>query len=118
MRRPDTLVSAALVSLVLLSGCSSESPVPTDSDVGALHGRVGPGAPPGGDVPESLDLLFESGSEQVRTTARDGEYEIELPAGTWDVRTGDGKACSLDVLVQGATRQRLDLVYPADCRLG
>jgi hypothetical protein len=54
----------------------------------------------------------------VRTTARDGEYEIELPVGTWDVRTEDGKACSLDVAVQGATRQRLDLVYPADCRVG
>ena len=101
-----------------LSGCGAESKIPTDSGIGALHGRVGPGAPPSGDVPATLEVLFQSGSDQLRTTARDGEYEIELPVGTWDVRTEDGKACTLDVAVQGATRQRVDLVYPADCRFG
>lgn len=116
---PRTLPTVvAMAILLVLSGCGAESKVPTDSSIGALHGRVGPGAPPSGDVPATLDVVFASGSEQVRTTARDGEYEIELPAGTWDVRTADGKACSLDVAVQGATRQRVDLVYPADCRLG
>jgi hypothetical protein len=114
-----TLLTAVASAMVMtLSGCVTASKVPTDSGIGALHGRVGPGAPPAGDVPATLDVLFVSGSEQLRTTAREGEYEIQLPAGTWDVRTGDGKACSLDVEVQGATRQRLDLAYPADCRLG
>ena len=71
-----------MLVLVTLAGCTS-SPVPTDQRVGALHGRVGPGAPPEGDVPARLDLLFtEDGGGTVRTTARDGEYEIRLPAGT------------------------------------
>ena len=110
-----TLLTA--VALPVLSGCS-EAEVPTDSAVGALHGTIGPGAPPAGDVPATLEVVFVRGSEQVRTTAQDGEYEIRLPAGTWDVRTEDGGACSLEVAVQGATRQRLDLAYPADCRPG
>lgn len=102
----------------MTAACGADSQVPTDSGIGALHGRVGPGVPPAGDVPATLEVVFRSGSEQVRTTARDGEYEVELPVGTWDVRTGDGLACSLDVAVQGATRQRLDLAHPADCRVG
>ena len=104
--------------MLALSGCGTDSEVPTDSGVGALHGRVGPGVPPDGDVPASLDVVFLSGSERLQTTAREGEYALELPAGTWDVRTSDGKACSLGVVVHGATRQRLDLVHPADCRPG
>ena len=111
------LTAVALPTLLALFGCS-ESEVPTHSAVGALHGTIGPGAPPAGDVPATLEVVFVSGSEQVRATAEDGEYEIRLPAGTWDVRTEDGRACSLGVAVHGATRQRLDLAYPADCRPG
>ena len=105
-----------LLLLVTLTGCAS-SPVPTDPRIGALHGRVGPGAPPEGDVPARLDVLFSAdGGATARTTARDGEYEIRLPVGTWTIRTADDLACSVGVLVQGATRQRADLVYPGDCR--
>ena len=115
--RLTPLLRLAVVPVLLLAvaGCAWRSEVPTDPAVGAVHGRVGPGAPPEGEVPARLDVVFTRGDEQVRATARDGEYELELPAGRWDVRTADGLGCDLDVVVQGAVRQAVHLLYPADC---
>lgn len=107
-----TLIAA---SAMTLSGCASDRqlPVPPDDNSAVIVGSVGPGRPPDGKAPERLELTFSGPADATRTTiARDGRYEVTLPAGTWDVRAADGQACAIGLVVQGGTSQRVDLLYP------
>jgi hypothetical protein len=103
-------------SLLAVSACASDRqlPAPPDDASAVLVGSVGPGSPPDGDLPDDLELHFSSPGEAARTTvARDGQYEVVLPRGTWEVRAADGRACATGLVLQGGSSQRMDLVYPS-----
>ena len=106
-------------TLLALAACGSGQSLPSapDGASAALVGSLGPGQPPDGGPPDRVELVFSGSGGAVRTTAaRDGEYEIVLPAGTWDVRAADGKACAVGLVVHGGGSHRVDLVYPsAEC---
>ena len=93
-----------------------QPPAPTDPAVSVLAGRIGPGAPPDGKVPPTLQLTFtDADGNTIRSTARDGEYKVTLPPGTWDVRSQDRRACALGITVTAGASFRHDLLYPGDC---
>lgn len=93
-----------------------QPPAPTDPAVSVVAGRIGPGAPPDGKVPAALQLTFTDGEgNTIRSTARDGEYEVALPPGTWDVRSQDGRACVLGITVTAGASYLHDLLYPGEC---
>lgn len=77
---------------------------------GRLSGSVGPGAPPNGTVP-NIVLTFSRGGMTFHATVNAGKYQIDLPAGTWDVRSSDG-VCATGLSVAAGGAQRDDLVYP------
>lgn len=100
-------------ALLALTSCSdNRQAVPTDSSQGTLTGSLGPGAPPEGEVPAQIGLIFRRADTEVRVAAVKGNYEIDLPVGTWNVTSEDGKACAVGIQIVGASRQRHDLVYP------
>ena len=81
---------------------------------GRLSGSVGPGAPPNGTIP-NLVLTFSNGTTTLRATVIDGKYQIDLPAGTWDVRS-EG-LCATGLSVTAGAWQQDGLVYPtAQCQ--
>lgn len=105
-------------AMLALTSCSDNRQVaPTDGSRGTLSGSLGPGAPPEGDVPARIELVFTQADKEARVTAVDGSYEIDLPVGTWNVTSEDGKACALGIQVVGASRQGHDLVYPGECSM-
>jgi hypothetical protein len=111
-----TAVAAGLAaSLLTVSACADDGglpPAPDDASA-VLVGKLGPGAPSDGELPSSVELVFTGPGGAVRTAvARDGEYEIVLPEGTWDVRAEDGQTCGVGLVADGGTSQRADLVYP------
>lgn len=111
-----TLGTLIAFSALALAGCASGSqlPVPPDDQSAVVVGSLGPGSPPDGEAPERLELTFSGpGNVKRATVARDGEYEVTLPAGTWEVRAADGQVCTTGLTVMGGTSQRVDLVYPA-----
>lgn len=118
MRRAATIAYPLLLLLVLpacqAGGDGLDGPVPEDPNVAVLVGSLGPGAPPDGEVPGEVRLVFtgETGAT-VTTTAREGRYEVTLSPGTWNVRASDGKACANGIAVTGGARHRNDLSYPA-----
>ena len=80
------------------------------SGYGRLSGSVGPGAPPNGTIPDMV-LTFSRGAVTFNATVRGGVYQIDLPAGTWDVSSPDG-VCATGLSVAAGGAQRDDLVYP------
>ena len=81
---------------------------------GRLSGSVGPGAPPDGTIP-NLVLTFSDGTTTLHTTVIRGRYQIDLPAGSWDVRS-EG-VCATGLSVTAGTWQQDGLVYPtAQCQ--
>ena len=125
MRRSGVLRAGAVggpLLLLVLAGCRGEGPdaldgpPPDDPSIAVLVGRLGPGAPPDGGVPDRIELVFSGRSGgSVTTTARDGRYQVTLPPGTWDVRSTDGKACANGIELRGGARYQKDLVYPGEC---
>ena len=115
MQHAASLVPAAC--LLLLAACAVErrDALPADPGTAILTGSIGPGAPPDGEVPDRLDLVFTRDGQTVRAKAVDGRYEVTLRAGTWDVRTTDGRACATGITLSGGSRQRQDLIYPGEC---
>ena len=77
---------------------------------GRLSGSVGPGAPPNGTIPNMV-LTFSNGTTSVGVAVKGGKYQIDLPAGRWDVRSPDG-VCASGLSVAAGGWQRDDLVYP------
>lgn len=77
---------------------------------GRLSGTVGPGAPPNGTIPDMV-LTFSNGATSLRAAVKGGKYQIDLPAGRWDVRSPGG-VCATGLSVAAGGLQRDDLVYP------
>jgi hypothetical protein len=98
-------------------GTTSYCPSPAiPQGEGRLSGRLGPGAPPSGTVPNSIVLTFTSG-RQVTTTAVAGMYQVDLPPGVWSVRSADGNLCATGLQVTAGGTQQDDLTYPlAGCQ--
>lgn len=105
------LAATALSLTACAGGGLPEAP---DDGSAVLVGSLGPGRPPDGRPPERMELVFSGAGDIVRTTvARDGQYELVLPAGTWDVRAVDGQACATGIVVHGGSSHRMDLAYPS-----
>jgi outer membrane murein-binding lipoprotein Lpp len=113
---------------VVFAGCSNGDPTPTKANAtsnglsttvaglaagsGRLAGHVGPGRP-GDDSPRpALTLTFNDGKSTVHTTVHDGTYTVDLPAGTWDVRSDDASLCATGLAVRAAAWQSNDLGWP------
>jgi hypothetical protein len=115
VRRHWLIASVCCACLAATSCADQRLPIPSDPNRGVLTGSLGPGVPPDGGVPARIDLLFTLADRTIEVAARDGMYEVELPTGTWDVRSTDGRTCVLGITVSGASRQRHDLIYPGEC---
>lgn len=106
--------------VVPLAGCQSSAGKTAQRSeqrlrtTGVLTGDIGPGVPPHGAVPD-LTLIFTSRKGRFQSAAEGGHYRVELPAGTWTVRSTDGRACATGVTVGASAEQRTDLVYPGEC---
>lgn len=118
-----TVSAASLAAGALSLGLSSCSSTTTGSNstqglaagFGRLSGSVGPGVPPSGTIPNMV-LTFSSATSSFRTTVIGGKYEIDLPAGSWDVRSSNG-VCATGISVTAGAWQRDNLGYPmAQCQ--
>jgi hypothetical protein len=79
---------------------------------GRLAGHVGPGRPDGQRLIPPMTLGFSNGAIVVKTTARDGVYYVDLPAGTWEVHADAGNVCATGLKVVAAAWQSNDLIWP------
>src|SRR6266542_3102169 len=119
----------ALLALLALSSCSSgggssaqSTSTSTSSSLnlnglppGAarLSGRVGPGRPGESGVIPPLTLTFSNGEAQIETTVKEGNYTVDLPAGTWQVHANDGNLCATGLTVAPGGAQNDDLIWPS-----
>jgi hypothetical protein len=116
--RTAVLVAAAMFAVVTACSIGANN---TDllkglgPGMGRLAGKIGPGVPPNGTVPNMM-LVFTDGNRTVRAVARDGSYQVDLPAGVWNV-TGPVGVCATGIHVSPAAWQSDDLGYPmAQCQ--
>ena len=102
---------ATTAALTMTNACTTASGTEhLAAGYGRLTGHVGPGAPPNGTVP-AMTLRFSNGSETVSATVKNGSYQVDLPAGTWDVRCPAG-VCASGISVTAGAWGRNDLGYP------
>jgi hypothetical protein len=101
-----------LGAMLAFAGCSTEHPT-LASGSGRLAGHVGPGRPGENRQIPQLTLEFSDGTSNVKTTVNDGVYTLDLPAGTWDVRSDDDNVCATGLRVVAAARQSADLIWPS-----
>ena len=66
---------------------------------GRLAGHVGPGRPGAAPQIPSMILGFSNAATVVETTAHDGIYYVDLPAGTWEVHGDAGNVCATGLTV-------------------
>jgi hypothetical protein len=124
MRVHVILASAVFLGLAAAScssGDSSGSNTPTSTSQslaglaagqGRLTGQVGPGRPGENGVIPPLTLTFSDGNRTVKATVLDGRYTVDLPAGTWEVRSDDANLCATGIKVGTMASQRNDLLWP------
>jgi len=79
---------------------------------GRLTGQVGPGRPGENGVIPPLTLTFSDGNRTVKATVLNGRYTVDLPAGTWEVRSDDSDLCATGIKVGTMALQRNDLLWP------
>ena len=98
------------MACLILLGCS-DGGAPSGS--GRITGRVGPGQPGDSAPIPSLTLRFSDGKRTVETSVEDGQYTVDLPAGTWEVHSADDNVCATGLRVVAAASQRNDLIWPS-----
>lgn len=113
-------VVAALLVIVGATSCACRSVSANLTGLplgyGRLIGHVGPGAPPDGFVPD-MTLTFSNGSQQFRASVMNHQFKVDLPAGTWSVKSADGDVCATNIPVRAGDIQSDDLGYPmAQCQ--
>jgi hypothetical protein len=106
------------------AGCSAPDVASTDiedissnefsslTSTGLVVGRLGPGTPPRNEVPAEVTLVFQQGENRVEVVSANGQYRVELPPGTWQVRSTDELTCASGIEATVAALRRYDLVYP------
>ena len=104
--------------LAVAAGCSSSHKSATARELatvpagrGRLSGHLGPGDPPHSRIPP-LTLKFIKADAAVTTEVVNGRFQVDLPAGVWEVHSSDGNSCATGLTVHAGALQSTDLVYP------